>query len=84
MRQDAALQILAQLSLDVLRQGTLVFLAGFSEERLEMLGDDLVERRGLGLVPLVALGLGDSLPLMRWVRTHSAKSASSVPSGECR
>ena len=49
-----------------------------------MLGDDLVERRGLGLVPLVALGLGDRLPLMRRVRPHPAKSASSVPSGERR
>src|SRR5450432_252462 len=43
VRQDPALQVLAQLALDVLRQGTLVRLARFCEKRLEVLGDNLVE-----------------------------------------
>src|SRR5450432_8411 len=58
VRQDPALQVLAQLALDVLRQGTLVLLSGFCERRLKVLGDDLVELRGLGFVPLVAFGRG--------------------------
>src|SRR5450432_312194 len=62
MRQDPALQVLAQLALDVLRQGTLVRLAGFCEKRLEVRGDDLVERRGFGFVPLVAFGRDERWP----------------------
>jgi len=70
VRQDPALQVLAQLALDVLRQGTLVRLAGFCEKRLEVLSDNLVERRGLGLVPLVAFGRRWRWPLARAVRSH--------------
>ena len=58
MRQDSALRLLAQFPFDVLRQGTFVLLAGFREERLEVLGNDLVQRRSRGLVPLVAFGRG--------------------------
>src|SRR5450755_4037077 len=72
MRQDPALQVLAQLALDVSRQGTLVRLAGFCEKRLEVLGDDLVQRRRLGLVSLVALGRSERWPLARRVRSHEA------------
>ena len=45
-------------SLDVLRQGALVLLPGFCEKRLKVLGDDPVERRGFGFVPLVVFGRG--------------------------
>jgi hypothetical protein len=70
VRQDPTLQVLAQLALDVSRQGTLVRLAGFCEKRLEVLSDNLVERRGLGLVPLVAFGRRWRWPLARAVRSH--------------
>jgi hypothetical protein len=56
VRQDPALQVLAQLALDVLRQGTLVGLARFCEKRLKVPSDNLVEWCSLGLVPLVAFG----------------------------
>src|SRR5450432_1599736 len=72
MRQDPALQVLAQLALDVLRQGTLVLLPGFCEKRLEVLGDDLVQRRGLGFVLLVAFARDERWPLARRVRSHQA------------
>src|SRR5450755_4498366 len=70
VRQDPALQVLAQLALDVLRQGTLVRLARFCEKRLKVLSDDLVEWRSLGLVPLVAFGRGWRWSLARPVRSH--------------
>src|SRR5450432_3454018 len=72
MRQDPALQVLAQLALDVLRQGTLVRLAGFCEKRLEVRGDDLVERRGFGFVPLVAFGRDERWPFGASGRSHQA------------
>src|SRR5450432_4290831 len=70
VRQDPALQVLAQLALDVLRQGTLVRLVRFCEKRLEVLSDNLVEWRSLGLVPLVAFGRGWRWSLARPVRSH--------------
>ena len=45
-------------------------LAGFCEKRLEVLGDDLVERRGFGLVPLVLFGRDKRWPLARRLLSH--------------
>ena len=44
VRQDPTVQVLAQLALDVLRQGTLVLLPGLCEKRLKVLGDGLVTK----------------------------------------
>ena len=46
--------------------------AGFCEKRLQVLGDDLVERRGFGFVPLVAFGRDERWPLARRVQSHQA------------
>ncbi len=70
VRQDPALQVLAQLALDVLRQGTLVRLAHLCEKRLEVLGDNLVEWCILGFAPLVAFRRDWRCPLARSVRSH--------------
>ena len=56
MRQDSALQILAQLLLHVVGNPALVFLARLSEKRLEMLCDDAVEDSVFWLVTLVGAG----------------------------
>jgi hypothetical protein len=54
--EEPALEIAAEFVLDVSRHGP---LAGFSpgEPALEVLGDDLMERRLLGPTPLVTAGL---------------------------
>ena len=58
MRQDAAAQIGTQLLLDEAGRGLLP-ASRASEDRLEVLADDLVEQRSLGLV---ALGLDGGVP----------------------
>jgi hypothetical protein len=70
MRQDPTPQVLAQLALDVLRQGAHVFLPCFCEKRLKVLGDDLVERRGFEFVPLAVFGRGWRWSMARSVRSH--------------
>jgi len=78
VRQDPTLQVLAQLALDVSRQGTLVRLAGFCEKRFEVLSDNLVEWRSLGLVPLVAFERG-----WRWSMARSVRSQQRTMSESC-
>jgi hypothetical protein len=56
MRQDPAAQVRTEFALHVRGEGPVVLLAGFGEERLEVLGDQLVEQRLFGLVALVYTG----------------------------
>ena len=56
MRQDSALQIVAQLLLHVVGKPALVFLSRVSEKRLEMLCDDAVKDSVFWLVTLVGAG----------------------------
>ena len=59
MRQDAAAQIGSQLLLDEARRGLLP-ASRASEERFEVLADDLVEQGSLGLVALILDGVEPS------------------------
>lgn len=54
MDQDPTAQVRAELALDVPGERPLVLLAGFGEEGLEVLGDQLVEQRLFGSVALMA------------------------------
>ena len=54
VRQDAALQIRRELLFNVLGNPSVMLLARFGKERLEMFGDDFVKDGFFGLVALVA------------------------------
>ena len=76
-REDAAVEIRAELTLDESRNPS-PLLAGLREEGLELLSNDFVEQGLLGLVAFVVDGWGSSRDRANapWSKSRAVRAAS--------